>query len=98
MIDECIARIHNENHRVACYLFHIQQATYLQIADKMECAVHKGTILWSVKELTNFERLLQRRKSMPYKLQKNANGDIVLNVEASGQPEYDYWGANETRC
>ena len=42
MVSECIARIRNENHRRACYLFHIEQATYLQIADKMDVSYTKA--------------------------------------------------------
>ena len=42
MVCECIARIRNESHRNACYLFHIESATYLQIADKMNVPYRKA--------------------------------------------------------
>ena len=42
MVSECIARIRNENHRKACYFFHIESATYLQIADKMNVPRRKA--------------------------------------------------------
>ena len=42
MIIACMCGIENYKHRKACYFFHIEHATYLQIADKMEISYQEA--------------------------------------------------------